>query len=272
MRTVLVVTLAVLIIPDRSWGDDENYPGHNAALKYWQAYASMSRSLDAVTRKKVDSYADTLIDDAALKAVAQCEHAMELVHKAAGLSRCEWEVDLESGPTATIEHYEPVRALARLICLSARTHFEERLPATGVRDIMTMFALAHHTASDDLMVCRANQCAIETLGVVILARYLPKLNDEELRELREQIADLPAVRETQLKLKDLATAIEALEARRKMLLAAIAIQLKGNAAVEAFKDPATGRPFSIRQIDGGYELRSGLGRHVRITVGQSSID
>jgi hypothetical protein len=244
----------------------------NAALKYWQAYASMSRSLNARTREKVDSYAETAIDETAVKAVAQCEYAIVLVHKAAKSERCEWEVDLEPGPAATIEHYEPVRALARLMCLSARRHFEQGLPASGVRDCLALFALGRHMGTDDLSVCRLNQCAIETLAIVTLARYLPKLDGDELSDLRQKLAELPEIRETQMDVPDLKDGIAAVKVRRQLLHAAIAVQQNGPEAVKQFKDPYADGPFAYRPLAAGFELSSKLHKYVRVTVGRNPED
>ena len=239
----------------------------NAALKCWQAYASMSRTLNRKTRSKVDSCFDTPIDKTAQQAVADCEPAIALVHRAARLSFCDWEIDAGAGANTTIEHYEPVRALARLMTLSARTHFEKGLAEAGVRDIQAMLALGRHAGSNDLAVSRLMHTAIEAQAILTLARYLPKLSRDELAELRDSLKKMPKLRANQSRSSDVEEALQAQRTRRELLRAAVAVSLDGRKALATIKDPSGDGPFGYRETENGFVLQSALHKYVRVTVG-----
>jgi hypothetical protein len=165
----------------------------NAALRYWQAYAAMSRALTPETKKRVDDHGSAPIDDVTADAIARCENALRLVRSGAKLPYCSWGLDLEAGPRPRLEDFDHVRGLTRLTNLSARQHFENGRNEQGIEDVFALIALARHVGIVDLAQYRGVQSAIELEATDTLGRYLPKLNPVELAAVQSRLKALPPV-------------------------------------------------------------------------------
>ncbi len=116
-RTILVLTiiLGVVKIEAENLGITEN---HNAALRYWMAFALMQDTpTDAATNKLVQDVLSGSLpwDEAKLGAIIdQNTEAILTMQRGTKLPECDWGLEYDLGPDAPIAHLAKARVLARL--------------------------------------------------------------------------------------------------------------------------------------------------------------
>lgn len=115
-RTILVLTiiLGVVQIEAQNVKITEN---HNAALRYWMAFALMQDTpTDAATNKLVQDIlsGSTSWDEAKLGAIIdQNTEAILTMQRGTKLPECDWGLEYDLGPDAPIAHLAKARVLAR---------------------------------------------------------------------------------------------------------------------------------------------------------------
>src|SRR4051812_47621391 len=65
----------------------------NAALQYWQAFATMPKLTDAEQNKVTAEYLTMSLDPRARELVSKAEYALRCMRRGAALPRCEWAID-----------------------------------------------------------------------------------------------------------------------------------------------------------------------------------
>jgi len=172
----------------------------NAALVYWQAFASMPRLMDTKTGERIidaSSYQtiDKPVDDELRKFLEQpaSRYSLHMLHRAAKIEHCEWGLDLaEDGGELLLPHVLNARHLMRLSLLRARDHFEHGRHIQGIDDVIDTMLLARHAGSDGVTVSLLASFSIESTAGLVVAAYLPKMPPESLDLLAKQLAALPA--------------------------------------------------------------------------------
>src|ERR1700722_11687186 len=86
--------------------------GANAALRYWQAFATMPKFTDAEQNKLVAECLTMPIDGQARETLRKAEYALWMMHQGAMLPRCDWGIDWEAGG---IEVLLPQMGAARVL-------------------------------------------------------------------------------------------------------------------------------------------------------------
>jgi hypothetical protein len=163
----------------------------NAALKYWQAFASLPRLTGAEEKKLNEECVMMPLDDHARELVAKADYALKMVHAGAALPRCEWAIGFEEGVSTRLPHAEAARALSALACLRARIRFEEVRDAEAVEDIVDALTLGRHVSQDGYLVSILVRYAIEGRMGETLATHLPHLNAQMVKDLRTRLDSLP---------------------------------------------------------------------------------
>src|SRR5437868_13923656 len=112
MLRALMLAMIVLVLPAGSAsagaGPD---PGANAALKYWQAFATLPKFTDAEQNKLVAGYLTLPLDAQAREIVTKAEYALQMLHHGAALRRCDWGIGSDEGIYARLPHGPGVRML-----------------------------------------------------------------------------------------------------------------------------------------------------------------
>jgi hypothetical protein len=190
MLRALCLATAVLALPCEAGAADAPADlGANAALKYWQAFATLPRLTDA-EQKKLNEYLAAPLDAPARDLVNKAEYAVQMLRYGAALPRCDWGVTYEEGVETRLPHADGARVLSSLACLRARTRFEDGRHAEAVDDIIAAMTLARHVTRDGVLIMTVTGYGIEPRAIETLALDLPKLNAEALRDLKRRLEAL----------------------------------------------------------------------------------
>jgi hypothetical protein len=193
MRFVPVVVVLAVAVGSLSAGDTPRATdlNANAALKYWEGFACAPKLTDAEQKKLRDEPLKLPLDATARKWIEESGNALREMHHGAKIPQCAWAVSYEDGITAMISHCQAARYLAGLANLRARARFEEGKSAEAVDDVLAAMTMGRHLSGDGTLIGVLVACAIEQMGTVTLAAYLPKLDKEALRDLSARIEKLP---------------------------------------------------------------------------------
>src|SRR6266436_6702991 len=125
MLRALCLGLTVLLLPpSHASADAPPDLAANAALKYWQAFATLPKFTDAEqTRLNADCLTMPL-DAHARQITDQADYALQMMHYGAALPRCEWGTSREEGIHVRLPNGPAARVLSSLACLRARMRFE----------------------------------------------------------------------------------------------------------------------------------------------------
>src|SRR5262245_18113287 len=130
------LVMSILLLPlGQARADTPPDLGANAALKYWQAFATLPRFSDAQASKLMAEYLTMPLDGHAREILARSEYALLMMHHGAALPHCNWSVGYEVGIHAELPHNPAARVLASLACLRARLRFEGNRHAEAIDDI-----------------------------------------------------------------------------------------------------------------------------------------
>ena len=192
MLRALCLTMTVLFFSwSRATADTPPQPADNAALKYWQAFATLP-PLEKADEERLRADSSTMpLDANARELVEKADYSLKMLHRAAALPRCDWGLSFEDGIEALLPHAQAARVLSSLAFLRARMWFEEDRAGDAVDDIVAALTLARHTSRDGSLITVLVGYNIEQRGGQVLARYLPKLRPEAIKNLRSRIAALP---------------------------------------------------------------------------------
>ena len=92
----LATTILVLTVGD-THADAPPNPGANAALKYWQAFATLPKFTDAEGQKLNAESLTIPLDAQARELVTRAEYSLQMIHRGAALPRCDWGIGHEEG-------------------------------------------------------------------------------------------------------------------------------------------------------------------------------
>ncbi len=120
MLRALSLAMAILLLPcePASAGvlDD---PGGNAALTYWQAFATLPRFTQA-ENQKIGECLTTPLDESARNMLTQSEYALQMLHRAAAQQGCDWGISYQDGVFTRLPHADAARVLCSLACMRRR--------------------------------------------------------------------------------------------------------------------------------------------------------
>jgi hypothetical protein len=164
----------------------------NAALKYWQAFATLPRFTDEEQKKKLAESLSKPLDAQARQMVARAAYSLRMLRYGAALPRCDWGIAYEDeGLSVLCPHGDAARVLCNLACLSARIHFEEDRDAEAIGDLIAAMTLGRHISRDGPFFMLLHGYAIEHRAIETLALYLPKLDAKRIENLKMRLDALP---------------------------------------------------------------------------------
>jgi hypothetical protein len=193
MLRALCLTMILLALPfGCTRADDPPNLGENAALKYWQAFATLPRFTDA-EQKKIGAECLTMpLDARARKFVTRSAYSLQMLHSGAALPRCDWGIGWkEQGIEVRLPHNGGARALANLACLRARLRFKDGHTASAIDDIVAALTLGRHVSLNGVYVMLLAGYAIEHWASEALALWLPKLDAKAIKALTKRLDTLP---------------------------------------------------------------------------------
>jgi hypothetical protein len=155
----------------------------NAALQYWQAFASLP-ALDADQEKLLENWAQAPLNEATRELLKQSHASLMFLHRGAKLRECDWGFDYRDGISLHLPHLAKARVLARLAALDARRAFEEGHSDRARDDSLGMVAMARQIGGDHTLVSMLVCYAIEGMTVDLVAPYLPQLGASRSDALR----------------------------------------------------------------------------------------
>jgi hypothetical protein len=192
MLRALCLTMTILALPlDSVLADEGPDLGANAALKYWQAFATLPR-VPPAEQKKLEAECLTLPLDAHVREiVARSEYALQMMHSGAAQPGCEWGLGYDAGIGTLLPHLEGAGLLSCVACLRARMRFDEGRNAEAIEDIIDAMILSRHVTLDGVNIMLVWGYSIENRASQTLALYLPKLDAGMIKDLKTRLDALP---------------------------------------------------------------------------------
>jgi hypothetical protein len=190
-RALCLATMVVLLPPNAGFADAKLDSDGNAALKYWQAFATLPTFNDA-ENKKLAEVMTTPLDDLARKIVTDADYSLRMMHYGAMQPRCDWGVGHEEGIFTRLPQANAARVLASLACLRARMRIEAGQSALAIDDIVSGIALGRHCSLTGTNLMLLVGYAIEHRMIDVLALELLKLDTKLIPDLERRLAALPA--------------------------------------------------------------------------------
>jgi hypothetical protein len=193
MLRALCLTVALLALPwGRASADTAPGPGANAALQYWQAFATLPKFTEA-EQNKLGECLTMPLDAQARDTVTKSAYALRMMHRGAAMPRCDWEAPWEAeGIETLLPYFQGARVLVNVACLHARILFEEGKTAKAVDEIIAGMTLARHMSQDSILIALLTGYALEHRLIDALALFLPKLDAEIVKGLQKRLAAVPA--------------------------------------------------------------------------------
>jgi hypothetical protein len=179
--------------------------GANAALKYWQAFATLPRLAAGEKAKLKDDRQTMPLDARAREIVAEATYALDMMRRGAAVPRCDWAIGwADEGLENRLPYLDGAMLLSSLACLRARLRFEEGLNVEAIADILAAITMARHISLDGSLPSILLRNGIERRCSETLALYLSRFDAETLKNLKKRLNALPrggslgtAVREEQ---------------------------------------------------------------------------
>jgi hypothetical protein len=164
----------------------------NAALKYWQAYATLPKLADAEAERLNINVPERELDSRDRQLVSEGDYALAMLHHGSALPDCDWGIGFEDGMFVRNPHVMASSSLAALARLRARIRFEEGQEARAVDDLIAAMTLGRHLSSAGVSHELIAGYNIEHRAIDTLARVLPRLKPSDLRVLKDRLNALPA--------------------------------------------------------------------------------
>ncbi len=192
MLRALCLTMALAVLPsDTAFAGSGSDSNANAALKYWQAFATLPVFTDA-ENQKLGECLTTPLDDSARKILANSEYSLTMLHYATAIPRCEWDITFEDGVYARLPHAPAARTLSSLACLRARMRFEAGQNAEAIDDVIAAMTLGRQATKDGTLVVGLVGYAIDHRAIETLSVYMPKFDAKTIKDLKARVDALPA--------------------------------------------------------------------------------
>jgi hypothetical protein len=167
--------------------------GDNAALKYWQAFATMPKLTQAEQNQLAD-YAEYPVNpqDAHVREiVSQAEYALQMMYRGAAMRHCDWGISYEDGVLLLLPQGSAARALTSLGRLRGRMRLEAGQTKEGIDDFVAAMTLSRHVSQGGGFIMILVGYALEARLSEWLAVYLPKFDAKTMKDLQARLQALP---------------------------------------------------------------------------------
>src|SRR3954451_8719964 len=126
LRAASLTTLVLALALGSAFAEAPSGLDANAALKYWQAFATMPKLGDPEQSKLMAESLTMPLDAHARELVGRAEYALRMMRQGAALPRASWAIGWqEEGIDALLPQMTAARALSSLACVRARLRFAE---------------------------------------------------------------------------------------------------------------------------------------------------
>jgi hypothetical protein len=192
MLRALLLT-AILVSEPRGAATADTPPGlgENAALKYWQAFATLPKLSDADAQRLNAADPDAALDASLRQFVDAAEYPLTILHRGAALPHCDWGIGHEDGIYVRIPTVPAARVLSSLACLRARIRFEEGRQAEGLDDLLAAMTLSRHLSTGGAGQELIGSYNVEHRAIDTLARDLPRLKPNLVKTIKSRLEALP---------------------------------------------------------------------------------
>jgi len=190
-RAFCLATTFLLLPLNYGFADAKLDSDGNAALKYWQAFATLPTFNDAENKKLAEALT-TPLDDLARKILTDADYSLRMMHIGATQPRCDWGVGHEEGIFTRLPQGNAARVLASLACLRARMRIEAGQSALAIDDIVSGITLGRHCSLTGTNIMLVLGYSIEHRMIDVLALQLLKLDPKLIPDLKSRLAALPA--------------------------------------------------------------------------------
>jgi hypothetical protein len=191
MLRALCLAMTVLVLPlEFACADAPPDLGANAALKYWQGFASLPTLTDA-EQQKLGACLTMPLDAPARRTVTRARYALDMMQRGAAMPRCDWGIGYEEGVGTLLPYARAARLTVNLACLRARIRFEEGQNAEAIDDILAAMTLGRRVSQDGINITVLTSYAIEHRLSEVLALYLPRLDAKMIQAVKKRLDALP---------------------------------------------------------------------------------
>ena len=190
-RLMVIATIVVYAAPLPAQ-EPQGGLGQNAALRYWQAFAHLSR-LDEAQKKVLEGQPSAGAPDAeAVKVTEAGRDALLYLRRGAAIGAADWGLHREDGPNLLLPHLGRGRDLARLAALRARVDFARGDSVAAVDGAADAIVLGRHLSADlTALISYLVQVSCERIGIEAVAPHLAGLDAAALDRLEKRLAALP---------------------------------------------------------------------------------
>jgi hypothetical protein len=193
LRALCLAMTPVVLLMGSARADDSAALEVNAALVYWQAFATLP-TLTHDEQGRLGSECLTMpLDDSARELVNKAGYSLTMMHRGAAVPRCGWAIDWdEDGIDALLPHASAARVLSSLACLRARISFHEGRGGEAIDDVVAAMTLGRHVSLDGSLIAVLVGYSIEHRMGEVLALGLPRLDAKAIKDVQQRLAALPA--------------------------------------------------------------------------------
>lgn len=191
LRTVcLAMTILVLARPGTP-AFAENDLGANAALKYWQGFATLPTFSDADADKLHSGYLTMPLDGKTRDMVAKADYSLKMMRYGAEQADCNWGLSMEEGVDALLPYAPAARVLTSLSFVRARINMEDGHRDAAIDDIVSAMTLGRHVSVDGSLIAVLVGYSIEHRAQETLALYLVQLDAASVQKLKTRLDRVP---------------------------------------------------------------------------------
>lgn len=172
--------------------------GENAAAVYTQAFAKFAdtpkdENLPVVGEGRLPPRGDPLPEEMKTRIsayLAANAEALELLHKAAAIDGCRFDLDFSLGFEMRLPHFAKLRQAARLLELQALMKAEGGKPDEAAMAIADSLSAARALQNEPLLISHLVRMAVISMSTGTLERVLSRtiLGDQQLTALSRAIA------------------------------------------------------------------------------------
>lgn len=189
----MALVLTLVVAPGTPSAQDV---GHNAALRYWMAFASMENPpADEAYAMRLETVAegDEPWDDDLAPLIDKNLSAIETMHRGARLSHCDWGLEYELLAETPIAHIALGRALSRLNVLHVRRLLHEGRPRKAIEAWVAGVRFSRHVAADGPWLgALVAAASLEVhLGALETAFRVGPLDEASLLAVERELAEMP---------------------------------------------------------------------------------
>jgi len=162
----------------------------NPALLYWQAFSIYPVLTNAEAKLLIEPNNGS--PEARARLAARFENSFKLIDRAAqSTAPCDWGVDLADGPEAFVPNVAKIRTGANAAVLRAQVALSEGRDEDAVRNLLSIVAMARHTAVQGTLVQAMIQVAIEDMAYTFAAANIGNFDAAAVSTLERQLASAP---------------------------------------------------------------------------------